>query len=328
MVTTKTKKKTETKTPEKPKGGNGDHTELFERFAGAIQDHLQVEAVNEEKVVEIVDKRVSEIQPTIIEIQNGEKSFKVDGLVHDKFKAIMDVINEGENNIMMVGPAGTGKSTLAKNVADALELNYGFISLSLGVTETHIFGRILPQKDGSWDYAPSQFVNIYENGGVFLLDEVDAADPNVMVSINAALANGKFANPVNGKIHERHEDCYIIAAANTWGRGGDAMYVGRNQLDSATLDRFVLSTLHVFYDTKLEADLIRPHLSSEQFDELIAWVSELRDNIVDNRLRRVASTRLVVKSARAMNKGKTLAQIKERYFLDWSKDEKSKVGEH
>jgi cobaltochelatase CobS len=283
--------------------------------------------VDRDEVIKIVDDRFNEIQPQVIEIVNDDKTVKIEGLVHEKFEAVMDIINEGEDNIMLGGPAGTGKSTLAKNVADALELDYGFISLSMGVTETHIFGRLLPQKDGSWDYADSPFVRIYENGGVFLLDEVDAADPNVMVSINAALANGMFANPVNGKIHHRHENCYVIAAANTWGRGGDAMYVGRNQLDTATLDRFVLATLHVFYDTKLEAALIRPVLSDEKFEELTAWIAELRKKIMDNRLRRVASTRLVVKAARAMGKGKTLAQCKERYFVDWSKDERSKVGE-
>jgi len=64
---------------------------------------------------------------------------------------------------------------------------------------------------------PAQrFVQVYENGGVFLLDEIDAADANVMVAINAALANGVLANP-NGKVHVRHDKCFILAAANTWG---------------------------------------------------------------------------------------------------------------
>jgi cobaltochelatase CobS len=97
---------------------------------------------------------------------------------------------------------------------------------------------------------------VYENGGVFLLDEIDAADANAMVAINAALANRVMANP-NGKVHVRHDKCFILAAANTWGRGGDHQYVGRNQLDAATLDRFVLSTIGVEYDLELEVTLVR-----------------------------------------------------------------------
>jgi MoxR-like ATPase len=166
---------------------------------------------------------------------------------------------------------------------------------------------------------------MYEQGGVFLLDELDAADANVMVAINAALANGVLANPVTGKVHKRHEKFYVLAAANTWGRGGDHMYVGRNQLDAATLDRFILSTLHVDYDGDLERDLARAALPEEQAEELLGWVTGLRSSITRNRLRRVASTRLVLNGARAMKAGKCLDDVKNRFFVDWSADEKSKV---
>ena len=50
------------------------------------------------------------------------------------------------------------------------------------------------------------FIRIYRNGGVFLFDEVDAADGNVMVCVNAALANGMLCNPVTGEVIERHAD--------------------------------------------------------------------------------------------------------------------------
>src|SRR5947208_14707694 len=115
----------------------------------------------------------------------------------------------------MVGLAGSSKTTLARNLEHALRLEFGFISLAAGVTETHLMGRTLPQSDGSWKFVASKFVEIYENGGVFLLDEIDAADANVMVAINAALANGHLVTP-DGTIHQRHEKCIIIGAANTW----------------------------------------------------------------------------------------------------------------
>jgi cobaltochelatase CobS len=223
----------------------------------------------------------------------------------------------------MVGPAGSGKTTLAKNIAAALGLDFGFISLSQGVTESHLLGRLLPQADGSWQYQASRFVEIFENGGVFLLDEIDAADANLMVSINAALANGILANP-NGRIHHRHSDTYIIAAANTWGRGADSSYVGRNALDASTLDRFVMSTAFVEYDGQLEERLATP-LTKDQRRELIDWVWTLREKIKFHKLRRIASTRLVAGSVAAMQAGRTLDQIKQRFFRNWTQDEIAKV---
>jgi cobaltochelatase CobS len=246
---------------------------------------------------------------------------------HRQFAELLALVAEGHPNIMLVGPAGTGKTTLAKHAAKALDRSFAFISLSAGVTETHIFGRMLPQSDGTWAYVESPFIRIYRSGGVFLFDEVDAADGNVMVSINAALANGVLCNPVTGEIIERHADCIIIAAANTYGRGGDMTYVGRNALDGATLDRFVLAKLNVGYDIHLEREIAVSALDAGQVQELLHWIENLRTSIAANRLRRIASTRLVDQSVKAMKAGRTLAEVKARFFQDWSSDEKAKVGE-
>ncbi len=206
-----------------------------------------------------------------------------------------------------------------------MSLSFGFLSISQGSTEVHLLGRFMPEADGAWRFKNGKFVEIYEQGGVFLLDEVDAADPNVLVAINAALANGHLVT-TDGVIHKRAENCFVLAAANTWGRGGDSMYVGRNQLDAATLDRFVLVTLAVTYDTDLDRRLAEASLSSEQAEELLSWVWNLRERIAANRLRRLASTRLVVNGIKALKAGRSMERVKARYFQDWSADEKTKVG--
>jgi cobaltochelatase CobS len=254
---------------------------------------------------------------------NGEDVTRIEG-THCQFEDLAGLVTEGCQNILMVGPAGTGKTTLARDLAKAMGLDFGFISLSAGCTETHLFGRMLPQKDGTWAYTPSRFVQVYENGGIFLLDELDAADPNVMVSINAALANGVLANP-NGMIHNRHPRTIIIGAANTYGLGGDAMYVGRNQLDAATLDRFVLATVQLTYDEELEKSIAAVLDHATDAADLLGWVRGLRDCISENRLRRVASTRLVVRGVQALLAGRTIDDVKRRYFQSWSADEKAKV---
>ena len=179
----------------------------------------------------------------------------------------------------------------------------------MGVTEAHLLGRTLPQADGSWKFIPSRFVEVYEQGGVFLLDEIDAADANVMVAINAALANGVLVTP-DGAVHNRHADCLIIAAANTWGRGGDLMYVGRNPLDASTLDRFTLSTLFVKYDEALEADIAASLPDEEIRKFVLHWVWGLRTKITRNRLRRVASTRLVVNATKARSRDAPCAKCR------------------
>ena len=77
----------------------------------------------------------------------------------------------------------------------ALDLPFSFNSLSAGCTESHIIGRVLPDEAGNWTYRPSPFVRAYRDGGVHLFDEIDAADPNLLVLINAALPVGGAAGP-------------------------------------------------------------------------------------------------------------------------------------
>ena len=309
----------------------GGGEQVFQLLAHAIEEHLSANGqLDESRVRSIVEERIAAARlPQQIEVVLPDGvTHKLDGRTHRQFSDLMELVNEGHQNLLMVGPAGSGKTTLAKSMAQALGLDFGFISLSAGVTETHLFGRILPQPDGSWQYQPSRFVEVYENGGVFLLDEVDAADANVMVAINAALANGVLANP-NGKVHKRHAKTYILAAANTWGRGADHQYVGRNQLDAATLDRFVLSTLRIEYDHELERDLAEGaggSLTADLAAELLGWITQVRQGIEKARLRRIASTRLVVNSIAAIKAGRTLESVKARFFQDWSADEKAKVS--
>jgi hypothetical protein len=60
---------------------------------------------------------------------------------------------------------------------------------------------------------------------------------------------------------------------------------------------------------------------------LYGRILSLREKIAQNRLRRVASTRLVLNAAKAIANGATMTEVKKRYFVDWSVDELHRVGE-
>ncbi|MCL2646139.1 MAG: AAA family ATPase [Phycisphaerales bacterium] len=309
-----------------PPAERPEPNEIFRLLARAVEEHLHDKGVDEASIREIVSEEIGKVTlPKSVEFRLPTGAINtLAELPHRQFTDLVGLVEEGHTNLLLVGPSGSGKTTLAKNLAQALGRYFGFISLSAGITETHLLGRTLPQADGSWKFVPSLFVQMYESGGVYLLDEIDAADANVMVAINAALANGVLVTP-DGIVHRRHENCIIIAAANTWGRGGDLMYVGRNQLDASTLDRFCLSTLFVTYDEGLETELVKSGLDGEVGDTLLQWVQQVRGAISRNRIRRVASTRLVVSSIKALRHGRSFDDVKARFFQDWSDDEKAKV---
>lgn len=135
------------------------------------------------------------------------------------------------------GEAGTGKTTLAIQIAEAMGLPFHGISVTNETTITTFFGytdanRLLHRTD---------FREAWEHGGIFLLDEASSARPTIAAGINMALANGVVSFP-DGMI-KRHPECFIIAAANDTGQGPTPVYPKGIKQDASFLDRFVMTEL-------------------------------------------------------------------------------------
>jgi cobaltochelatase CobS len=163
-------------------------------------------------------------------------------------------------------------------------------------------------------------VRCYEDGGVFLFDEIDAADSNTLLVLNSALANGQMAlaNRPDAPVARKHPDFVAIAAANTFGTGADRQYVGRNQLDESTLDRFRIGQVEMDYDPDEEAALCPD-------DDLRTRLQGYREAIRANRLRRVVSTRFLRDAFVMTRAGDSDADIDAALFAGWSADEVRKV---
>jgi cobaltochelatase CobS len=146
--------------------------------------------------------------------------------------------------IWLFGEAGSGKTTTVSLAAKRLGLSFRFISVCPTTTKSEFLGYM----DAVGHYRGTAFREIFENGGVFLIDEIDNGNPSILAVLNAALANDCCAFP-DGNIR-RHPDAVFASAANTIGRGADIRYIGRNALDATTLDRFVFVRMDI--DENLE----------------------------------------------------------------------------
>lgn len=212
-------------------------------------------------------------------------------LVHSSFKLITKILaaaKRKEKHIMMVGEAGSGKTQLAANIAEALKLQFYPMSVGLQTTKSDLLGFINAQGN----YVTTPVRNAYENGGLLLLDEFDAAHAGVVTILNSLLANGHCSFP--DKIVERHPNFVCICACNTYGRGANINYVGRNRLDAATLDRFIV--VDVGYDNKLEKKLTGN-------DKWNAVIKQVRKNINKQGIKMIVSPRASMDGADLLEAG-------------------------
>lgn len=256
------------------------------------------------------------------QVQVGNKKpRKIKGVVPKQFKRLVQLAT-ARKNILMVGPSGCGKTHVAAMLADALEMEFGAQSCSVGVSESNFVGWLLPVgKDNKFAHVSSRFVELYENGGMFLLDEMDNADPNLLVFMNMALANSGFYLPqrFENPYVKKHPDFVCVAAANTFGGGADVLYSSRNALDAATLDRFRMGTVKMDYDDAVEENLI-------QNSALLTWGRGLRTIIGRHSLAKLLSTRALI-DAQDMIDGYdwSFSDVEESYFSDWSPEEMAMV---
>lgn len=160
---------------------------------------------------------------------------------HDEVKTLV----EHNMPVLLTGEAGSGKTTLAKQIADEMQLEFASMSMTRQTTLSHILGFI----SVNGNYIESALRRLFEGGGMMLLDEIDAGDPNVLLSLNT-IENGYISFP--DRLVQCHPDFRLVATANPQDQHN--FYTGRSKLDAATLDRYDI--IDIDRDDELEQKLV------------------------------------------------------------------------
>jgi MoxR-like ATPase len=244
---------------------------------------------------------------------------------------------------MLIGPAAAGKTFLCEQLAQLLKLPFNSISCTMGMSESQLTGWLLPvKKAGRFGYVPAPFVRSLQMPSVFLLDEVDGADPNVLMLLNSVMSNGFITIPQKMKSPtiRRHVESILVAGANTTGSGADDVYSARAALDGATIDRFY--PFVVSYDEHYEASLFKlpgakaarapagwkpseAPIAQADMDNLHSWFTGVRAGAKKAKMQRIVSTRMAQRLVSAVVAGVPVAEVKRDLLTGWSADELARV---
>lgn len=223
--------------------------------------------------------------PKKVEIKRDGKRVELQGIFHKEFENICKIV-ESNIPLMLVGGAGAGKNYTLEQVSQALGLT--FYTTNAVTQDYKLTGFI----DANGKYHETEFYKAFTKGGMFFLDEIDASSPEALIILNGAIANGYFDFP-NGRKNV-HKDFRVVCAGNTYGTGADMIYVGRNVLDGATLDRFVV--LEFDYDDEVEKKLAYDN-------ELYKFIKNLRETINKANLRYIVSMRALINATKLLEIG-------------------------
>lgn len=288
-----------------------DMSQLGSMLAGLVQNHLQAQpaTLDENRVRELIAesmrgalKRIEVLLPT--------GKINAVGVQHYQFEILLKTAALRKHT-MLTGPAGSGKTSVCHAVANALELPFYALSVGEQTTVSNLMGYM----DASGNYQKTILYTAFKSGGLMLVDECDAGNANVLVCLNMLLANGSCTFP-NGETVQKHDDFVCFAACNTFGRGaGD--YVGRNEIDAATLDRFL--KIYFGYDEKLELAISVNEAWTKQVQ---AW----RKRALDLRLKVIISPRASITGGELLAAGFSREEVENMtVFCGLSQDIINKI---
>jgi MoxR-like ATPase len=299
---------------------NNDEILLFDENTGRAKrmDKQGVELEDSKKQQAPEVKK--ELDPVMQLIQNAHKIKPATLEMSDvKWKYLVRSAVRGKN-IMMVGPAGCGKTQAAKDLPKAT--NRPFFYFNLGATQdpratlignTHF-------KDGQTTFDESAFVKaIQTENAVILLDELSRAHPEAWNILMTVLDEGqrylRLDEDINAPTIYVASGVSFIATANI-----GTEYTSTRVLDRALMDRFEIIEVDIL-SLSQEEDLLTRRFKGDVSPALIHSVADIADatrkewRSEDGKLTTMVSTRMTVRLCELLADGFSLTEAAEVAIL-------------
>lgn len=272
---------TDSRTQEAPATQESNGKPTADQVLGMLRQVLSVQGeqtkVDPSFIEELIDRKIQNITlppRDVVRIEQAGAPDKEMGTTHKQFGDILRITSSRGHDrypmpLWIYGAPAGGKTTIGRQLAEALELEYYPVPMGPTTTEAKLLGYT--------SIATGKFIEglaykPFKDGGVCFWDEVDIADPGVLVAANSLIANDRYRFP-NGEVVQKHSDFHLICAGNTVGKGATGGFA-RNRLDAATLDRFV--KLRLDYDESLE------EMMAQGESEWLEYVRRVRAHVEQN----------------------------------------------
>lgn len=184
-------------------------------------------------------------------------------------KTGLDALGKDYINSFIIGKPGTGKTTIAYALGAALGMPVYTVALTKN-TEEDTFEGMTKVVDGGFKFVSTDFLDAYTNGGIIVLEEVNLADPAVVMGALGQAVEAPFILMRDGyQAVRRHPMCIILGTMNigTYGSKG---------VSQAFSSRF--KQTYILDDPKAE-DFISILMKGGHSQERAKWVYEAYERI-------------------------------------------------
>lgn len=170
---------------------------------------------------------------------------------------------EADLFVLIIGPKGTGKTTLVREFAKRKSVNLDSINFSLRTRESHLVGT-KTLENGTVGFIEGLLVKSMKEGNMLYLDEINAAEADVLLRLDEALDDRRqiVLKESTGETIQAKKGWFVIATINP------LSHVGTKELPPQLLSRFPVRIRLEYPPEDIELDIIKRHSSGSHDNEL------------------------------------------------------------
>ena len=180
---------------------------------------------------------------------------------------VMDKAFEKGLFVMIIGPKGTGKTSLVREYAIQKSKELQSINFSLRTRESHLVGT-KTLIDGNIGFDEGILVKSMKEGNILYLDEINAAEADVLLRLDEALDDRRqiILKESSGEIIKAKNSWFVITTINP------LTHVGTKELPPQLLSRFPVRIRLDYPPEDVEYKIIKKHVKNPNESDVLQGI--------------------------------------------------------
>jgi len=189
---------------------------------------------------------------------------------------ILNKAHDADLFVLIIGPKGTGKTTLVRDFAKRKSKKLVSINFSLRTRESHLVGT-KTLTDGSVGFDEGILIKSMKEGSMLYLDEINSSEADVLLRLDEALDDRRqiVLKESAGEVINANKDWFVVATINP------LTHVGTKELPPQILSRFPVRIRLEYPPVKLSVTMPLPASTLTAINEVFPAIQTSNDLPLD-----------------------------------------------
>ena len=182
----------------------------------------------------------------------------------------IEILNKAYDSdlfVIIIGPKGTGKTSLVRDFSRIKGKKLESINFSLRTRESHLVGS-KTLENGTVSFNEGILIKSMREGSMLYLDEINSAEADVLLRLDEALDDRRqiALKESTGEIIKAKENWFVVATINP------LTHSGTKELPPQILSRFPVRIRLEYPPEDIELTIVKKYVSGDHESELVQGI--------------------------------------------------------